>query len=134
MIGKIFKYTFFGGLIISLISIMFPSNASINDYMGGYAIPGNVNNYVDDTIKDVVLPYPIPEDNINPTQNKDKSPLYGENPTDVQTEIIYDPETDTYIFVKKVGDEIIETPFSVSFEEYLKYDFDNAMTKYWRQR
>ena len=113
---------------------MFPSNASINDYMGGYAIPKNSNEYVDDTIKDVILPYPIPEDNINPTQNIDNSPLYGENPTDVQTEIIYDPETDSYVFVKKVGDEVIETPFSVSFEEYLKYDFDKAMNKYWRQR
>ena len=113
---------------------MFPSNASINDYMGGYAIPNSGDEYVDDTIKDVVLPYPIPDGSINPTENSDNSPLYGEDPSEIQTEIIYDPETDEYIFVKKLGDEVIETPFSVSFEEYLEYDFDRAMTKYWRQR
>ena len=102
--------------------------------MGGYAIPDSRDEYVDDTIKDVVLPYPIPDGNINPTENSDNSPLYGEDPSEIQTEIIYDPETDEYIFVKKLGDEVIETPFSVSFEEYLEYDFDRAMTKYWRQR
>ncbi len=113
---------------------MFPSNASINDYMGGYAIPKDNNIHVDDTIKDVNLPYPIPEDNVNPTQNKDNSPLYGEDPSEIQTEVIYDPETDEYIFVRKLGDEIIETPFSVTFDEYLEYDFDKGMNDYWRQR
>jgi len=134
LVGKIFKYTFFGGLIISLISIIFPSNASINDYMGGYAIPDDGNVYVDDTIKDNNLPYPIPDDNVNPTQNNDNSPLYGEDPSQIETEIIYDAETDQYIFVKKLGDEVIETPFAVTFEEYLEYDFDKAMNDYWRQR
>lgn len=134
MIEKIFKYTFFGGLIISLISVLFPSNASINDYMGGYAIPEENNIHVDDTIKDVELPYPIPDGNINPTLNNDNSPLYGEDPEGIETEIVYDPETDEYIFIRKVGDEVIETPFSVTFEEYLEYDFDNAMNSYWKQR
>ena len=134
MAGKIFKYLFFGGLIISLIAVMFPSNAEINDYMGGYALPQDENVHLDDTIKDVNLPYPIPPENINPTENSDNSPLYGSNPSNVTTEIIYDEKTDQYIFVKKLGDEIIETPFSVSFDDYLEYDFDRAMNKYWRQR
>ncbi len=102
--------------------------------MGGYAIPGNGNVHVDDTIKDTNLPYPIPEEDINPTLNNDNSPLYGENPQEITTEIIYDAETDEYVFVKKLGDEIIETPFAVTFEEYLKYDFEKAMKSYWRQR
>ncbi len=134
MLGKIFKYTFFGGLIISLISIIFPSNASINDFMGGYAIPEYEEVPIDDTIKDTNLKYPIPDENINPTQNNDNSPLYGEDPSSIQTEIVYDEENDQYIFIKKIGDEVIETPFSVTFEEYLQYDFDKAMKKYWRQR
>ena len=102
--------------------------------MGGYAIPKDNNVHVDDTIKDITLPYPIPDENINPTQNNDNSPLYGENPSEIQTEVVYDPETDEYIFIKKLGDDIIETPFSVTFDEYLEYDFDKAMNGYWRQR
>ncbi len=125
---------FFGGLIISMIAVIFPSNAGINDYMGGYAIPQNNDVHLDDTIKDGKLPYPLPNENINPTQNNDNSPLYGTNPSNVTTEVIYDEETNEYIFVKKVGDEVLETPFSVSFDEYLEYDFDKAMKSYWRQR
>ncbi len=113
---------------------MFPSNAEINDYMGGYALPQDEIVHLDDTIKDVKLPYPIPPENINPTENNDNSPLYGSNPSNVTTEVIYDEKTNQYIFVKKLGDEIIETPFSVSFDDYLEYDFDRAMNKYWRQR
>ncbi|HNQ67082.1 MAG TPA: cell surface protein SprA [Bacteroidales bacterium] len=134
MAGKIFKYLFFSGLIVSLISVIFPSNAEINDFMGGNAIPREDNIHLDDTIKEIKLPYPLPDENLNPTLNNDNSPLYGTNPSNLSTEIIYDPETNEYIFVKKLGDDVIETPFSVSFNEYLEYDFDKAMKSYWRQR
>lgn len=117
-----------------MISIIFPSNAEINGYMGEYTFSQDEQEYLDDTIKDVKLTYPIPPDNINPTQNNDNSPLYGDEPSNITTEIVYDENTDEYIFVKKVGDQILETPFSVSFDEYLKYDFDKAMKSYWRQR
>lgn len=113
---------------------MFTSNAGINDYLGGTAIPSNNNFHLDDTIKDVVLPYPIPDPNINPTQNNDNSPLYGSDPSNISTEIVYDEETDEYLFIKKLGDDELENPFSVGFKEYLDYDFDKAMKSYWRQR
>lgn len=134
MIGRIFKYIFFGGLIITLISIIFPSNAGVNDFFGGLAIPKRQDIYLDDTIKDGNLKYPIRPGSINPTENKDKSPLYGSDPSNMSTEIVYDPETNEYIFVKKVGDDVYDTPHAVSFDEYLDYDFDNAMKSYWQQR
>jgi cell surface protein SprA len=134
LVGKIFKYTFFGGLMLTLVSIIFPSSAGINDFFGGLSIPDNYDLHLDDTIKDVNLQYPIPSGNVNPTEDKDRSPLYGSDPSNVKTEIIYDPETNEYLFIKKVGDDIYDTPYPVSFDEYLDYDFDNAMKSYWRQR
>lgn len=134
MIGRIFKYLFFGGLIISLVVLIFPSNAGINDFYGGYSIPSDNINQLDDTIKKVNLIYPPPDPSINPTQEKDKSPLYGPQSSMYKTEVVYDPETNDYIFYKKVGDYNIETPFSVGFKEYLEYDFEKAMRSYWKQR
>ncbi|MDL2262693.1 cell surface protein SprA, partial [Bacteroidales bacterium OttesenSCG-928-I21] len=134
MIGKIFKYIFFGGLILTLVSIIFPSNARINDFFGGLIIPEEYELHLDDTIKDVKLQFPIPSDNVNPTENNDRSPLYGGDPSNIKTEIVYDPETNEYLFIKKVGDDIYDAPYPVSFDEYLNYDFDNAMKSYWKQR
>ncbi|MEJ5266498.1 MAG: cell surface protein SprA [Bacteroidales bacterium] len=133
MVGRVFKYLFFGGLIITLISIIFPSNANINDYFGGNYIPEN--NYVhnDDTIKDG-LPFKSNRPNINPTQDQEFSPIYGPNSSLYNTEVVYDPVTNEYIFYRKVGEYEIETPFAVGFKEYLEYDFEKAMKSYWRQR
>lgn len=134
MIGRFFKYIFFGGLIITLVTVIFPSNAGINDFFGGIIIPENDYRHVDDTIKDVKLQYPIPEGSNNPYDKKDDSPLYGNDPSNVSTEVIYDPDTDEYRFVRKVGDDIYDVPYSMDFNEYIDYDFEKAMQSYWRQR
>ncbi len=136
---KIFKYLFFAGLILSLISIIFPTNANINKRYNMDNILSNEFVSVDDTTqgdtaKKVDLTFPIPKKNINPTKNLDNSPLYGSDLEQTKTEIVYDPETDSYIFKKTINDEVIETPFAVTFDEYIDYDFEKAMQNYWQQR
>jgi cell surface protein SprA len=134
LISRFFKYIFFGGIILSLVSIIFSSNAGINDFFGGFIIPEDSNNYSDDTIKEVKLQYPIPSRSENPLDRQDNSPLFGSDPNNMSTEIIYDPETGEYKFVRKVDDEIIGTPYSMDFDDYMQYDFEKAMQSYWRQR
>lgn len=133
MITKIFKHTFLFSLIIGIFSIIFASNAKLN-----YNIPKRnpilIDNFDDDTIKGAKLNYPIPEEDINPANNKDKSPLYGSDPSNIETEVVYDAESNQYIFQKKIGGENFGTPYSMSFDEYLDYDFEKAMKSYWRQR
>ena len=133
MITKIFKHTFLFSLIIGIFSIIFASTAKIN-----YNIPKRnpilTDDFGDDTIKGAKLNYPIPEEDINPANNIDNSPLYGSEPSNIETEVVYDAESNQYIFQKKIGGENFGTPYSMSFDEYLDYDFDKAMKSYWRQR
>lgn len=132
MIGKLFKYIFILGTIISFLSIIFPSVAVINDYNGGTSIPEE--HIYDDTIKGAKLRYPLPDKNINPLLDDKPSPLHGSNPSNIETEVVYDPATNEYIFKEKVGNSEIGVPFSVSFDDYKDYNFDKAMRSYWRQR
>lgn len=60
--------------------------------------------------------------------------LYLNNPENVKQEVEYDPETNRYYFLEKVGDQYIRTPNFMTFEEYLKYDLSNSLSNYWEQR
>lgn len=133
MTTKIFKYTFLFSLILGIISILFASNVKLNYYTHKQN-PILSNDFDDDTIKGAKLNYPLPQESINPAENIDNSPLYGSEPSNIETEIIYDAESNQYIFQKKIGDDNFGTPYSMSFDEYLDYDFNKAMKSYWRQR
>jgi cell surface protein SprA len=130
LVGRLFKYAFIVGLVISLLTIIFPSNATINDHLGGFADPEEDYWHNDDTIPE--LPFPIPSTPDNPLDQNDNSPLYGSDP--IETEIVYDPDNNEYLYKRKFDGDDVDYPFSIGFEEYLDYDFEKAMTKYWRQR
>ncbi len=55
-------------------------------------------------------------------------------PDNVVTEIHFDPETNQYYKVRRVGDRIIGRPQYISFEEYLQYDMDRGLQRYWREK
>jgi len=134
LIAKIVKYTLGIASLLTLIAVIFPSNATLIDY--SHQAPGINDDTIpgDDTIPDVILPYPYSDNDGNPFTQDDNSPLYGSDPENISNDIEYDPETGDYIFRRKVGGRDIETPFNASFNDYLDYDFDNSMKSYWRQR
>ncbi|HQL70299.1 MAG TPA: cell surface protein SprA, partial [Bacteroidales bacterium] len=80
------------------------------------------------------LPFPFAADDGIPFTPSDNSPLYGSDPSNIQEDIEYDPATGDYIFRRRIGGRDIETPFSSSFDDYLKYDAAKSMQNYWRQR
>ena len=86
-----------------------------------------------DTTKNLPFPvkqnndYQFPDDNNN-------SGLFLNDPSNIKDEIEYDTKTNDYKFSKKIGNLNYGTPQYMSFEEYEKYDFQNSMEKYWRQR
>ncbi len=56
------------------------------------------------------------------------------NPDNVQTEVIYDPQTRRYYKVTKIGDRVVGRPRYIGFEEYLEYDMDRSLRKYWDEK
>ena len=78
--------------------------------------------------------FPLPKQNVNPSDNTDNSPLYGSDPSNVSTSVEYDPETNSYNFQKTVDGMPIGTPYSMPFDDYVNYNFEKAMNSYWHQR
>ena len=86
-------------------------------------------------IQDVDLPYEFESEDNNPNSEQDNSPLYGQEPSNIQTKIVYDPLSGSYVFRKVLGDSIdLETPYAMPLDEYINYDFEKGMKEYWRQR
>jgi cell surface protein SprA len=91
----------------------------------------------DDTvIQDVDLPYDFNPQGNNPNFDvNDNSPLYGEDPSNIQTKIVYDPISGTYVFRKVLGDSTdLAPPYNMPMKDYINYDFEKSMREYWNQR
>ncbi len=95
-------------------------------------------SYPDSTKKDttqVKLLFPFNDQTGNPyIDNKNQSPLYLKNPSNIKREIIYNPETNSYEFVYKVGDFTYRDPTQMGFKDFQKYSLKNDIKKYWQDR
>ncbi len=84
---------------------------------------------------DVDLPYPFEDKTGNPfLDQQEESPLYLRKPSNIQSDVIYDPETGEYVFVEKIGDMHYRTPYSMSLEEYNEYRLQKEKRNYWQQK
>ena len=95
-------------------------------------------SYPDSTQKDTTqtkLLFPFNDLTGNPyLDSKNQSPLYLKNPSNIKKEIEYNPATNTYEFVTKIGDKTYRTPTEMSFDDFQKYSAKNGIKEYWKQR
>ena len=56
------------------------------------------------------------------------------NPSNIDAEIVYDPETNQYIFSEKIGEFNIRPASSMTLDEYRDYESSTAIKGYWRQK
>lgn len=56
------------------------------------------------------------------------------DPSNIKSEIEYDPATGYYIFHSKVGDMDISTPFVLSEDEYRRHALQESMNQYWAEK
>ena len=81
------------------------------------------------------LIYPIPTNNGDPMENLyNQSPLYLNDPTNLNTEIIYDPVTRQYTFKRRIGDFYYDTPVTMTESEFLEYQGKKGIMDYWKER
>ena len=57
-----------------------------------------------------------------------------QNPSNMKSEVEYDPATGYYIFHNRVGDMDISTPFVLSEDEYKQYALRQSMNRYWAEK
>jgi len=127
---RILKYLVQFFTLAFLFLIVWGSNAAF--------ISGNYEKLITppDTIPDdTTLQYPFNQGYNYPFDgNQDDHSLYLHNPSNISDSVIYDPETNTYIFKNSVGNYDINPPNSMSFEDYSKYDIDKSLKEYWQER
>jgi cell surface protein SprA len=82
-----------------------------------------------------VLPYPFKDqpEFVFPDK-KDSSGLFLKRPSNVKTEIQYDPVSGEYTFYEKIGSLNYRLPKSMSADDYLKFDVEQSIKDYWRQQ
>jgi len=80
------------------------------------------------------LIYPFRDNTSDATQQTQQSPLYFKEPSNIKTEVTYNPETNEYLLKKKVGRFDYRTPYKMSLDEYMDYDMNRSINKYWRER
>ncbi len=56
------------------------------------------------------------------------------NPKPVTTHFEYDPATGYYVKTRRVGDMVIGRPHFLTFDEYMDYDLNRGLQRYWRER
>ena len=71
----------------------------------------------DTTPPDTGLLYPLPQDDPTEFFPPETAPIHLANPGVIKDTIIYDSETNEYVYYRKVGDFLYRLPQSLSFEE-----------------
>ncbi|MCW3076495.1 MAG: cell surface protein SprA [Bacteroidetes bacterium] len=81
------------------------------------------------------LPFDFKDNNGKPPQLDPKSKLYLENPSNVKTDVEYNPKTGNYDVKQKIGDDIDYRPETyMNMKEYKDYMYKKSMREYWRSR
>lgn len=82
-----------------------------------------------------VLPYDFEDEpEFAFPDKKDSAKLYLKKPSNIRTEIEYDPVSGEYIFTEKVGDLNFRLPKTMTRKEFQQYDFEQSVQNYWRNQ
>ncbi len=120
---------FSGAALLSALIFATPQKFISN---GKWKSTFNINvNPVDSPIVGDTLLFPVPQTTTDPNNPQASSPLYLQTPPGITTEVEYDPVTQQYYIVNKVGNFVVGTPHVMSMEEYMKWDMENSISKYW---
>jgi len=82
---------------------------------------------------EIELPYPF-KDGIGGPGSSNSGGLYLNNPSNVESGFQYDPETGTYNYYEKIGDNNFKYPTYMDFDEYINYDSKKSLQDYWKQK
>ncbi|MCD4698184.1 MAG: cell surface protein SprA, partial [Bacteroidales bacterium] len=87
-----------------------------------------------DTVKYLNTPYPLETETFPYTGNENTNPLFLKIPSNIESDVEYDPETGMYILKHKMGDMNYRAPTYMTLEEYREYELQNSVDAYWKER
>jgi cell surface protein SprA len=85
--------------------------------------------------QDTTLHYPYSDRGSYPfSSSGQESPLYLQNPSNVHSQVIYDPLTKKYVFTETIGSWNYRNPTVMTMEEYQDYELRQQVQQYWRMK
>jgi cell surface protein SprA len=127
-------FTFFS---VSLIFV-FGGGPLESNTTTGYDQSAHEKSVPADTVKidtTGVLPYHFKDEpEFAYPDKKDSSKLYLRRPSNIKTDIEYNPVTGEYDFIEKIGDLEFRLPKTMTKSEFQKYDFQQSIENYWRSQ
>lgn len=128
------KYFYAFGVLLTWILVIFLPELVIGipEPIPQFIIP-DTTNQADTSHLDLLFPF---KDNTgNPyLDGQNQSPLFMNDPENINREIIYNPVTNTYEFSSKVGDFNYRTPTTMDFDDFQNYDLQRDVQNYWVER
>ena len=80
------------------------------------------------------LKFPIQDRRGDFITNPDKNPFNLRDPKNIRDSIIYDPKTQQYYIIEKVGDKYFRKPTYLTFDEFMRIQSQKAEDDYFRKR
>ncbi|WP_066756493.1 T9SS outer membrane translocon Sov/SprA [Crocinitomix algicola] len=111
--------------IISLYAFQLFGNSSIKH-------AGILTQNVEEDSPKVELPYPIYD--YNDYTDQKKSPINLNDPGNINTEIVYNPETGNYEVIQKIGNQYYRYPTSMTQQEFIEYQRKKALNDYTQEK
>ncbi|MCW3104877.1 MAG: cell surface protein SprA [Bacteroidetes bacterium] len=138
---KLSKYLVVGGVSAALLSVIVGSDARVSTY----AHPGESDvdlpmiavdtPEVPEETTPVILPYPFSDQSTgDPLNYPNSGGLMLNNPSNVNTNVEYDPATGNYNISQKLGGMDYRPPTYMDNEEFQEYQFKKQTKSYWNQR
>ncbi|PKP33709.1 MAG: cell surface protein SprA, partial [Bacteroidetes bacterium HGW-Bacteroidetes-17] len=87
-----------------------------------------------DTTNGMKLQYPFKSQFFEPFNYKFYSPLFLRTPSNINSQIIYDPRNKKYLFFSRTGNLNYRSPYSMGFNEYQNYALKKSESDYWKER
>ncbi|HEX8516448.1 MAG TPA: cell surface protein SprA [Bacteroidia bacterium] len=138
---KISKYIVVGGVSAALLSVIVGSDARVSDY--DHAAASDVelpmiavdSPEVPEPDSPLMLPYPYSDQSTgDPLNYPNGGGLMLNNPSNVNTNVEYDPATGNYNISQKIGGMDYRPPTYMDNEEFQDYQFKKQTKSYWNQR
>jgi cell surface protein SprA len=80
------------------------------------------------------LKFPIEDRRGDPVSNPNKNPFNLKDPVNIKDSIVYDPKTNQYYIIEKIGGKYYRKPTYLTFDEFNRLQAQKAEHDYFRQR
>lgn len=136
MTKTVTKYIGIGGLSIGLLSLIVGTDAKVSSFNHAAMIDAKQPVIAIDTPQTpVVLPYSFQDQSTgDPLNYPNSGGLMLNNPSNVTTNVEYDPTTGNYNIGQKMGGADYRPPTYMESEEYQDYMFKKQVKNYWNAR